>query len=368
MPRQANGSEADKQACRTTVEPRAAIRLVLVALLVSTGFLLGACGGLPSPSPTRSASPTLLSLTASATSTEIPSPTIESGPSPIPTATQPLIRRAQSVLIISLDGLRPDALSAERTPNMMNLAARGAYAPNAQTIQFPKTLTAHASMLSGYDVYTHGILWNEYIPSRGFIPTSTVFSIAHDHGLHTAMLVGKEKLIHIATPGTLDDYAFVPGGDEVMVVAGTDRIAHGIGVLFIHFRAPDSAGSRHGWMSEEYLEVVAEDDEYVGELLEALVATGQDETTLVIITADHGGLGFSHGSQTPENLTIPWIVAGPCVAEGVTLDDTIRVMDTAATALWALGLPMPGDLDGRPIVEAFNLVGEGICAPVPAMP
>jgi hypothetical protein len=250
----------------------------------------------------------------------------------------------------------------------MDLAASGAFAPNAQTIPYTKTLPAHASMLSGYDVVGHGILWNDYIPSRGFIQSSTVFSIAHEYGLHTAMLVEEEKLIHIATPGTVDDYAYVMGGAEVMVVAGLQRIMQGFGVLFIHLDTPDSAGHRFGWMSEGYLEAVAESDEHVGRLLEALATAGLEETTLVIITADHGGSGFSHGSQSPEDMTIPWILAGPCVTAGVVLDDSIRGMDTTATALWALGLPLPGDMDGRPIVEAFSLVGEGVCAPVPGLP
>jgi len=28
--------------------------------------------------------------------------------------------------------------------------------------------------------------------------------------------------------------------------------------------------------------------------------------------------------------------------------------DTAATALWLLGIPIPADFDGRPVVEAFT--------------
>jgi len=32
----------------------------------------------------------------------------------------------------------------------------------------------------------------------------------------------------------------------------------------------------------------------------------------------------------------------------------VRVYDTAATAAWALGLPLPEAWEGRPIVEAFG--------------
>jgi len=33
-------------------------------------------------------------------------------------------------------------------------------------------------------------------------------------------------------------------------------------------------------------------------------------------------------------------------------------MDTAATAVWGLGLTVPADWDGRPVVEAFGLQAE----------
>jgi hypothetical protein len=32
-------------------------------------------------------------------------------------------------------------------------------------------------------------------------------------------------------------------------------------------------------------------------------------------------------------------------------------MDTAATALWLLGIPVPPGLDGRPVVAAFEAAG-----------
>ena len=36
--------------------------------------------------------------------------------------------------------------------------------------------------------------------------------------------------------------------------------------------------------------------------------------TTVILTADHGGKDRDHGPDVPENMTVPWIVAGPKVA------------------------------------------------------
>lgn len=275
-----------------------------------------------------------------------------------PTAT-PRPRPAR-VVVISLDGLRPDALSPDRTPTLWALAQAGAHTLTAQTILPSATLMAHASMLSGYDIEGHGVTWNDYVPSLGFIQSPTLFSIAHDAGLETEMVVGKEKLVHIAAPGTVTSFTYVPKGDFGLAEEAGKAIADGFDVLFVHFPGPDAAGHNYGWMSETYLGTVANSDEAVRRILEALDAAGMRASTLILVTADHGGHGTLHGSSLPEDTTIPWIVAGPGVVPGTKLATEVRVYDTTATALWALGMPLPEDLDGKPVLEAF---GETALAP-----
>jgi hypothetical protein len=41
----------------------------------------------------------------------------------------------------------------------------------------------------------------------------------------------------------------------------------------------------------------------------------------------------------------------------------VNVMDTAATAAFALGLPIPPEWDGVPVYEAFGLPVAGLAAP-----
>lgn len=304
---------------------------------------------MPGSAPTPTAAP------ASPTPTLLPSATPPlPADTPLPSATatpeQAVIER---VLIISVDGLRGDAVTPEITPNLMALAASGAATFQAQTVLPSSTLPAHASMLSGYDVPHHGVTWNDYIPSYGYIQTPTVFTLAHAAGYRTVMVVGKEKLVQLAVPGSVDSFTYVPGGDFDIAQAGVAEIQAGFGLLFVHLIGPDAAGHAYGWMSATYLGTVANSDEAVRRLLAALEEAGLRQTTLVIVTADHGGHGTTHGSDLPEDTTIPWIIAGPGIAPGTPLSSSVRVMDTAATAIWALGLPRPADMDGRPVVEAF---------------
>jgi arylsulfatase A-like enzyme len=126
------------------------------------------------------------------------------------------------------------------------------------------------------------------------------------------------------------------------------------GVLFIHFATTDDMGHVYGWLSPEQLSVVYRADEAIGELLDALDAKGLRDETLLIVTADHGGHNSTHGSSRPEDMTIPWIASGQGIQAG-ELTTPIYTMDTAATAAYTLGLPIPTEWDGVPVLEAFGL-------------
>ncbi|HET7009634.1 MAG TPA: alkaline phosphatase family protein [Anaerolineales bacterium] len=318
-------------------------------LLLALGLM--GCAGLDAVLPP--ASPLPPTATATLTETIQPSSTLSSTVTQTPSSTpRPAPER---VVVFSLDGLRPDALSPDRTPVIMGLAARGASSWSAQTILPSATLMGHGSMLSGYEVEDHGLIWNDYIPSRGYIQTPTLFTLAHDAGLETVMVVSKPKLEHIAVPGSVDRFVVDYGGDFSVAAAAVAQVEQGFDVLFVHFPGPDAAGHVYGWMSPTYLGTVVHTDEAVGRVLEAIAAQGWLETTLVVLTADHGGHGMLHGSSAPEDMTIPWVIAGPGVVPGLALASPVRVFDTAATVLWALGIARPPDMDGTPVLEAFGV-------------
>src|SRR6185503_16887518 len=80
------------------------------------------------------------------------------------------------VAIISIDGLRPDAIQIAGAANIMALAGRGAWSWNAQTIYPSNTLPSHISMLSGFSPEEHGVTWDDYAPARGPILVPTLFA------------------------------------------------------------------------------------------------------------------------------------------------------------------------------------------------
>jgi N-acetylneuraminic acid mutarotase len=330
-------------------------RLPAVSLLLA--LVLAACGravegtlppitaAVTPPAATPAPTTSLAAATASPAPSVTPSLTVppSATPSPSPTSIPP------RVVIISFDGLRPDAAQQAPMPNLLALAERGAYTWSAQTVRPPVTLSAHASMLTGLAPDAHGVLWNDYIPERGPITATTVFSLAHAAGYETVMVVGKEKFAHFDVPGTVDRYTFVTNGDQGVADQAIAEAALGFDLMLVHFPNPDFFGHSEGWMSATYLAQLPRSDEALGRLLAALPP---DAT--VIVTADHGGHGFEHGANIPEDMTIPWIIAGPGVRAGHALAGPVSVADTAASAAQVLGLSLPAGALGRPVAEAFE--------------
>ena len=179
-------------------------------ILLLTTLLLAACQPIsPAVLPTLTAPPT---QAASATWTLVPMETATLPPTPTSTPA-PLAKR---VLILSLDGLRADAVAQAPMPNLLALMQAGAYSLNAQTIIPAGTLPAHTSMLTGLCPSKHGVDWNDYLPERGYAKGPSLFDLAHAAGLETDMVVGKQKLVQVTDPASLDNFTFINDRDVVI--------------------------------------------------------------------------------------------------------------------------------------------------------
>lgn len=333
------------------------MRLKPLCLLL-TLLILTACQPPLLSTPTAVPPP----LTATAPPTSTPTAAAAASPSPAPTLTPTPAPHASRVLILSIDGLRPDAILAAPMPNLLNLIQQGAYTLSAQTVFPSVTLVAHASMLTSTCPSKHGVYWNDYQPALGYAQGTDLFDLAHAAGLQTVMYVGKEKLRQVTEPGSVDIFTYV--NDRDLVVADTliANFPPQFGVLFVHFPLVDGMGHEHGWMSWQQLSVASRADEALGNILAELDARGLRGETLIIVTSDHGGHNTTHGSRLPEDMTIPWVAVGPGV-QPRALTTPVHTMDTAATAAFALGLPIPPEWDGAPVYEAFGLPVERVSAP-----
>lgn len=268
--------------------------------------------------------------------------------SPTSSLSAPTQARA-AVAIISIDGLRPDAVLSGGAPNILALTGRGAYSWSAQTILPSNTLPSHVSMLTGFLPEAHGITWDDYLPSRGQILVPTLFNAARAAGLRTALFAGKKKFTHFRDSGCCDVWQCCTGGDQDLAGQASVEASAGIDLLVVHLPDVDLAGHANQWMSEGYLAAVRRADDAVGRIVGSL-----PPYATFIVTADHGGHPTGHGTADSLDTTIPWIIVGPAIVQGRPLSSPIRTVDTAATAAYVLGISLPAGVTGRPVLEAFN--------------
>lgn len=297
------------------------------------------------------------------------------------------IEAIERVLIISIDGLRPDLALRAYMPRLRTLCAHGSYTFWAETAAEAYTLPCHVSMLTGVPSEKHGVTWNDYI--EDVWPNSpTLFELAHEAGFTTALVSGKMKFITLLKPAgrtastdygqqttsnllfqrpsfwasnTLD-YFYLPDTEPVSdhdIASEAVRILreHRPDVFFVHLPGVDTAGHGYGWGTPEQIVAIEQADSAVGELLDALAELSLNEQTVLILTADHGGAGLDHTAGDPRAHFIPWIISGPGIRRDYDLTlaaTSIHIEDTFATACRFLGIQAPDECQGEAVLDVLE--------------
>lgn len=261
--------------------------------------------------------------------------------------------RASHVFIISIDGGKPDVIRKSQMPTLLGLLPEAATTWKARTVEPNVTLPSHTSMLTGVGPKTHKITWNSWEPSKGVVRFQTIFAKAKAAGLTTAIFAAKEKFRHLNAPQSLDVFALPGGSPGVSQEAARYIIESKPNLAFMHLPEADSTGHKYGWGSSKQKSALRTVDAAIANIVTAVAEAGIANESVIIITADHGGLGLTHGLSIAANYTIPWIAFGAGVVKGKSLPSGIRTVDTAATALWLLDLPTNG-IEGRPVTSAFS--------------
>jgi hypothetical protein len=264
------------------------------------------------------------------------------------------------VLIISIDGLRPDLALRAQAPTLRKLCSEGSYTFWAETTPEAYTLPCHVSMLTGASTEKHGVSWNEYI-EQSYPNVPTLFEIAHHGGYSTAMVSGKMKFIVFTKPGTLD-YQYYPPDEPV---SDMDVAIQAVGfiranrphVTFVHLPGVDTVGHESGWGSGQQIAAIKLADAAVERILNIAAELDLRKSTLILLTADHGGAAKAHLSNDPRAHFIPWIASGPGIRRNFdmsSLNRLIRIVDTFATACAFLGLDPGKDNEGKAVLEMLE--------------
>jgi len=274
-------------------------------------------------------------------------------------------------LVIMIDGMRADTVDNGFAPNIKRLADgewqpgyHGAWTLCASTLRDGTTESApnHVGIATGMTTAKSGVDWNRDLLFKGTetgkLPTwlARLKLLAANHRLPSANSI---KALHIfAWYGDLrlsPDYGvqFIFDRDKAntrtLVKMMADEDAPDAIMWYVD--KPDEAGHGHGYYpySKEYQKAVGEVDAYIGEVLAAVASrpTFANEDWLVIITADHGGWDRFHGQKCTQCYTIPFIVAGRNVEQGL-IPGVPHNYDVAPTALAHFGVDVEAiDFNGK---------------------
>jgi predicted AlkP superfamily pyrophosphatase or phosphodiesterase len=260
--------------------------------------------------------------------------------------------RADALVLIAVDGLRPDALRRASTPHLDRLASRSSCTWAARTVMPSVTLPCHTSMFRGVRPERHGITTNVWVPPARPVPS--LLDVLHRAKIPTTAIYNWEQLRDLGDPGSLDQSYFLnncyePGGDLELaelaagVLAGMER-----GFAFVYLGYVDTVGHSQGWMSDPYLGAVAQADQAIGMILGEL-----PPQVACIVTSDHGGHAQTHGTDAPEDMTIPWLISGPGIRQDHQIQGQVEITDNPPTIAALLGVEPAPEWTGRAIAEVF---------------
>lgn len=268
------------------------------------------------------------------------------------------------VIVIGIDGMSVEGLKKAVTPYMDELIKEGALCERVRTVQPSSSAPNWSSMLMGAGTEIHGITGNDWriddhklksvvVNEQGFFPTvlsviraqlpqAEIGMIYHWEGFGNLFekelaSIDKNCLTQEETALTMVEY--IKEKKPLLLFSQLDDV--------------DGAGHRYGHMTQGYLDAISRVDSLVGQILNAIKESGIENTTLIMVVSDHGGIDSGHGGTTHEEITVPFILKGKGIKTNYKIPTDIYMYDVAPTITYALGLAEPYAWRGKAIRCAF---------------
>lgn len=288
-----------------------------------------------------------------------------------------------NIVLISVDTLRADRLGsygaqAVETPAMDALARQGIRFENTST-PVPLTLPAHWTLHTGVEPWHHGVVDNGM---SSLAPPATLAERLSAQGYDSAAFVAAFVLHRsFGLDRGFGHYDDGPAADAALdqVVHATAPADERVGralrwlqdgrqgsrpfFLWLHLFDPHAPYQppqdfRARYAGRPYDGEVAFVDSQIARLMAGLDRLGVAESTVVVLTSDHGESLGEHGEQThgvllyEATLRVPLIVRLPAGEfAGEVRSEAATLADVAPTLLARVGLPAGSGVDGRDLFD-----------------
>jgi hypothetical protein len=232
---------------------------------------------------------------------------------------QPILQASQKrkVLIIGVAGVRSDAMQKANTPAMDALIAKGYYTYSSwhrgQTISAPSWST----IMCGVEYNKHKVIDNTYAGNDyAHYPYFPTRAKSCSPGLYCTQIVQWPNMSDNLTNDGWSQKVKVQygAGDQSVKAAQTQLANPNLDLLFVCFDEADIVGHTTGFSptNADYITAIETIDGHISSILTALYNRPDyaNEDWIVLITTDYGGIGTSHGGNTPQERELWWIGAG----------------------------------------------------------
>ena len=253
------------------------------------------------------------------------------------------------VILISVDGVRPDGLKGCGNKYVKELEKTCAYTYNGRSVNPPVTLPCHFSMTHSVSPQRHGILTNTYVPQVR--PIKGLFEVIAENKGVSAFYYGWEPLRDIAMPATLKFSTYINAyTNESTDTILTDKCIEQIekykpDFAFLYMVETDEKGGHDsGWMTDEYLRRISIAIDNVKRVIDRF---GKEYS--IVIMADHGGHDRTHGMFIEEDMTIPFFFYGKEFKLG-KINREVSLLDIAPTIAKLLGVEPDVEWEGTSII------------------
>lgn len=272
-----------------------------------------------------------------------------------------------NVVLIGLDGWGSYSYDRADMPTVKHLAENGCVTLKKRSVLPSSSAPNWASMFMGAPVELHGYTeWGSETPNMppvseyrdGIFPT--IFQVLRqaEPDAEIGVLYEWKGIKHLVDTLSLSHHALAPNykkHPEALVGMAERYIAdHKPRLLAVCFDNPDHVGHKAGHGTAEYYEKLEELDGYIGRILRAIDEAGMADNTIVIVTADHGGIDHNHGGATMAEMETPFIISGPGIRSGFEIGEVMMQYDVAATIAAILGIDQPQAWTGRPLRSIFG--------------
>ena len=300
-------------------------------------------------------------------------------------------RPKYNLLVVTFDTTRADFIGAygkksARTPNLDRLAAEGTLFENCMTA-VPITLPSHSTMFTGSYPLLHGVRDNgrftlpperttlaEVLKAKGYATGAAIggFPLTRNWGLaqgfdfyddHITVAQEDQRGLREQQRMFFDERP-APRVNDAILPWLRQNAGHRF-FAWIHYWDPHQPHAPPPPFSELYSHdlyqgEIAYADQALGAVLDELRRQGVYDRTIVVMLADHGEGRGEHDEDTHSMLAygatlhVPMIMRVPGQAGGRRVRERVGTVDLMPTLLDLLGVPPPGEVQGRSLVPVMR--------------